>query len=359
MAENKEGQEKSEQPSGKRIDSARKKGQVASTKELTPIVVLFGGVGMITMWAPTIWRQLQQNSQYWFEGIGTSPVTPESVQDLVFTVTDQIFVPILIFAVVLAFLGVSVMLAQVGPLWVETALKPQVSKLNPVNGIKKIFSLRGIVELIKSILKVSIIAGIVYAAVNDDLEKITQLSTVSLGDSMSSIWDIALEIVLWVGLVMLVLALADFAYQRWQWLKDLKMTKQETKDESKDVEGDPQVRSRRMSIQRERARQRMMQAVPTADVVITNPTHVSVAIRYDSASMESPTVIAKGAGVLAENIKQIARHAGIPIVENRSLARGLYRLVKVGQEIPADLYRAAAEVLAYVYRLRGDREEAS
>ncbi|WP_447968362.1 flagellar biosynthesis protein FlhB [Nitrospira sp. M1] len=359
MAENKEGQEKSEQPSGKRLEDARRKGQVATTKELAPIVVLFGGAGMISLWAPTAWRQFQHNSQQWFEMIGTYQITPESIRIYVQMIVEQVFFPLLPFALIITTLGVMALLLQTGPLWVESALQPKISKLNPKNGFKKIVSLRGVVELTKSLLKVGLIASIVYAIVRPNLKAITQLQIVSLQDSFTTTWDIALQIIFWVGAVMLVLAIIDFIYQRWQTTEDLKMTKQETKDESKDVEGNPQVRSRRMSLQRERARQRMMQAVPQADVIITNPTHIAVALRYDADTMESPLVVAKGAGVLAENIKKIARHAGVPIIENRSLARGLYRIVKVGETIPGDLYRAAAEVLAYVYRLRQGNEQAS
>ena len=359
MAENKEGQEKSEQPSGKRLEEARRKGQVATTKELAPIFVLFGGAGLITLWAPTAWRHFQGTSEFWFENIGTFQLTPDSLHGYVYSIVEQIFLPILPFAMTMGALGVLAMLMQTGPMWIENGLQPKPSKLNPINGLKKIFSLRGVVDLLKSLLKLGLVGGIVYAIVSRNFKAVTQLQSVSVGDAFSTLWSIALQIVLWVGLVMLVLATADFIYQRWQTNEELKMTKQETKDESKDVEGDPQVRSRRMSLQRERARQRMMQAVPSADVVITNPTHVAVALRYDSASMESPTVVAKGAGVLAENIKKIARHAGVPIIENRSLARGIYRLVKVGQEIPGDLYRAAAEVLAYVYRLKQNHDQAS
>ena len=359
MAENKEGQEKSEQPSGKRLADARSKGQVASTKELAPIFVLFGGAGMITLWAPTAWKHFQTNSQKWFEGIGTFQLTQESLQIFVSSTVENTFLPLLPFALIVGGLGVLALLLQTGPLWVETALQPKISKLNPMNGLKKIFALRGVVELLKSLLKVGLIAAIVYAIVNPKMKELTQLQSRSLGDAFSTIWDVSQQIILWVGFMMLVLAIGDFLYQRWQMTEDLKMTKQEAKDESKDVEGDPQIRSRRLSLQRERARQRMMQAVPKADVVITNPTHIAVALRYDANTMESPEVVAKGAGVLAENIKKIARHAGVPIIENRSLARGLYRLVKVGQEIPGDLYRAAAEVLAYVYRLRQSQQEAS
>ncbi len=359
MAENKEGQEKSEQPTGKRLEDARKKGQVPSTKEFAPIAVMFGGAGMITLWMPTAWRQFQHSSEKLFEKIGTFQITPDSIQQYMLTIVESSFLPILPFALIMTALGVGAMMLQTGPLWIEDALQPKPSKLNPVSGLKKIFSTRGVVELMKSLFKVGLISSIVYTIVKGDLETIMQLSSMSFGDAFSTIWGIALKIILWIGAVMLAMATVDFLYQRWQTTEDLKMTKQETKDESKDVEGDPLIRSRRMSLQRERSRQRMMQDVPNADVVITNPTHVAVALKYDSGSMESPRVVAKGAGVIAEKIKQVARHAGVPIIENRSLARGIFKMVNVGQEIPGDLYRAAAEVLAYVYRLRQNHDQAS
>ena len=251
------------------------------------------------------------------------------------------------------------MLLQTGPLWVEGGIQFSFSKLNPVNGLKRVFSLRGVTDLVKALFKLGLVVTIVYVVVGNHMKDIVQLPLFGMGDVVSSVWSVAVQIVLWVGLVLLILAIGDFIYQRWQGRKDMRMTKQEVKDEARDIDGDPLIRSRRFSLQKERARERMMQAVPKADVVITNPTHVAVALRYDAGTMEAPGVVAKGAGLLAEKIKQIARHAGVPIIENRSLARGLFRMAKVGQEIPADLYRAAAEVLAYVYRLRKDHENAS
>ena len=359
MAENEEGQEKSEDPTGKRLERARRKGQVATTRELAPVMVLLGGVGMLTLWAPTAWRHFQHQSQSWFEQAGTLQMNPEAAYALVMNIAVNVFLPFLLFPIVMAGLGALSLLLQTGPMWVEDALQPKFSKLNPVNGLKRIFSLRGVVEALKSLLKIGIVCGIIYAVMRHDIQKVLHLSMVGFGDALSEIWKIASKVVLWIGGVLFLLAIADFLYQKWQNTRDLKMTKQETKDESKDVEGDPQIRSRRLSLQIERSRQRMMQAVPKADVVITNPTHVAVALKYEAGSMSAPSVVAKGAGVLAEKIKQIARHAGVPIIENRGLARGLYRIAKVGQEIPADLYRAAAEVLAYVYRLRQEREKAS
>lgn len=358
MAENKDGIEKSEQPSARRLEQARRKGQVAISKELAPLLVLFGGMGMITIYGPVAWHHLQEHSRYWLEQAGTLSLTPEHVHAMAMLITEQVFVPLIPFSLLLIGIGIAAVLMQTGPLWVEEALRLSWSKINPANGLKRVLSLRGVVELVKSLGKVAIVAVLVTLIIRIDLSTIVQLPGHRLGAAIAAIWESAGKIVVWAGLCLLALAVADVLYQRWQFLRDMRMTKQEVKEEARDVEGDPLVRSRRLSLQRERTRQRMIQGVKQADVVITNPTHVAVALRYDAATMEAPTVLAKGAGVIAQKIKEIARHAGVPIVENRSLAHGLYRTVKVGQAIPVDLYRAAAEVLAYVYRLKQEQERA-
>ncbi len=358
MAENKDGGEKSEQPTGKKLADARKKGQVPLTRELPPLFVLLGGVGAITLWAPQVLQQFSGHYRHWLEQAGTLQLDSTTMHELLMNVTNKAFVPLIPFGLIVALLALAALLMQTGPLWIEEGLKPKPSKMNPMNGIKRIFSWKGVVELIKSLAKVAMVAGILYGVFSASMPQLVQFPSMSLLESVGVTWDLVQEIVWSVGGILLILAIADFAYQRWQHNEDLKMTKQEVKDESKDAEGDPQIRSRRMSLQRERARQRMLQAVPKADVIITNPTHLAVALRYDTENMDAPVVVAKGAGFMAEKIKQIARSAGVPILENRSLARGLFKATKVGQEIPAALYQAAAELLAYVYRLRNPQDQA-
>ena len=358
MAENKDGGEKSEQPTGKKLADARKKGQVPLTRELPPLFVLLGGVGAITLWAPQVLQQFSGHYRHWLQQAGTLQLDPSTMHDLLVNVTNKAFVPLIPFGLIVALLALAALLMQTGPLWIEEGLKPKPSKMNPMNGIKRIFSWKGVVELIKSLAKVAMVAGILYAVFSASMPQLVQFPIMSLLESVGGTWDLVQQIVWSVGGILLILAIADFAYQRWQHNEDLKMTKQEVKDESKDAEGDPQIRSRRMSLQRERARQRMLQAVPKADVIITNPTHLAVALRYDTENMDAPVVVAKGAGFMAEKIKQIARQAGVPILENRSLARGLFKATKVGQEIPAALYQAAAELLAYVYRLQNPQDQA-
>jgi flagellar biosynthesis protein FlhB len=357
MAENKDGAEKSEQPSGKRLADARRKGQVPMTRELPSLFVLLGGVGLISLWAPQAFVQFHRHYRHWLGQAGTLQLDAQTTYTLLLDVTRQAFLPLIPFGLVVGGLAFAAIILQTGPLWVENALQPKPSKMKPSNWVKRIFSWKGVVELLKSLTKVMGVGGIVYLIISRDLPSILQLPLLGQHDAFSRAWGLVEKIVWSVGGAMLVLAILDFIYQRWQLTEDLKMTKQEVKDESKDVEGDPQIRSRRLSLRRERARQRMLQAVPKADVIITNPTHLAVALKYETGKMDAPVVVAKGAGFVAEKIKAVARHAGVPIIENRSLARGLFKGVKIGQEVPRALYQAAAEVLAYVYRLRHMHEQ--
>ena len=352
MAENKDGAEKSEQPTPKRLADARRKGQVPTTRELTSLTILLGGVGVISFWGPQAIVQFHRQYRHWFEQAGTLQLDTQSTYNLLLDITNQALVPLIPFGLIVGVLALAAIMIQTGPLWVEEALQPKPSKMNPMNGIKRLFSKKGIVELLKSLLKMAIVSGILFLVLSQGMSLVASFPILGIRGAVDGAWGLIQKFVWSVGGALLILAILDFLYQRWQHIEDLKMTKQEVKDESKDVEGDPQIRSRRLSLQRERSRQRMLQAVSKADVVITNPTHVAVALRYDTAKMDAPVVVAKGAGFMADKIKQIARHAAVPILENRSLARGLFKAVKVGQEIPSTLYQAAAEVLAYVYRLR-------
>ena len=357
MAENKDGGEKTEDPTGKKLADARRKGQVPLTRELPPLFVLLGGMGVLALWAPHMLQQFSGHYRQWLEQSGTLQIDTTTLYILLLDVTNQAFLPLLPFGLIVAGLALAAILMQTGPLWIEDGLQPKPSKMNPMNGLKRLFSWKGVVDLVKSLLKVAMVAGILYSVLSGALPNLVQFPIRGLVESIRMTWDLVQDMVWYVGGALLLLAIGDFMYQRWQHNEDLKMTKQEVKDESKDVEGDPQIRSRRLSLQRERSRQRMLQAVPKADVIITNPTHVAVALRYDTANMDAPVVVAKGAGFMAQKIKDIARHAGVPILENRSLARGLFKGTKVGQEIPAALYQAAAEVLAYVYRLRNTQDQ--
>ncbi len=231
------------------------------------------------------------------------------------------------------------------------ALKP--NKLNPISGMKRFVSLKSMVELGKSIIKVLFIAGIAYLLVKSEIQEFPMLIHREVGQILVFIARVSLKVCFFVCVALIVLAIVDYIYQRWQYEQDLKMTKQEVKDEQKQTYGDPKVKARIRGVQMEMARRRMMEAVPEADVIITNPTRLAIALKFDAREMIAPQVLAKGAGHIAGRIREIAREHQIPVVEEKPLAQALYKMVEIGDYIPAELYRAVAEVLAYVYRLKG------
>jgi len=258
--------------------------------------------------------------------------------------------PVLLTAMVA---GVVANLAQVGFLLTGDPLKPDFRRIDPFEGMKRLASLRGAQQLVQSIFKVTVVAYVVYRTILGQFEQIAVLPYLSAGGMVATVEGIGFRIFVNAGIALLILAGADYAFKRWQWERDKRMSRQEGKEEHKRHEGDPLVRQRIRQKQREMAMRRMMAEVPEADVVITNPDHVAVALRYRDTEMRAPRVVAKGRRLIAQRIKELARQHGIPIVTNRPLARSLYSLVPLGGEIPEELYRAVAEVLAYVYRLRG------
>jgi flagellar biosynthesis protein FlhB len=251
--------------------------------------------------------------------------------------------------------GVVANLLQVGFLVTGETLKPDFQRINPLQGMKRIASIRGVQQLIQSIVKVAAVAYVVYRTLQGEMPQLAVLPYLAAGGMVAVVESIGFRIFINAGIALLVLAGADYAFKRWQWERDKRMSKQETKEEFKRHEGAPLVRQRIRQRQRELATKRMMEEVPKADVVITNPTHYAVALRYEDHAMRAPTVVAKGQRLIAQRIKELARKHGIPIVANPPLARSLFDLVVVGREVPEELYRAVAEVLAYVYRLRGFR----
>jgi len=243
---------------------------------------------------------------------------------------------------------------QVGFILSGESITPKLSKIDPIKGFGRLFSKQAFMEFIKSLLKLTIVGGIAYLTIKSEMTNFALLSDMELNSIFVYILKIFFKIFIRCSLAMIILVVIDYAFQRWEFENRIKMTKQEVKDEFKKSEGDPLIKSRIKSIQMEMARKRMMQDVPEADVVITNPTHFAVALKYDSSTMNAPKVIAKGTRKIAEKIKDVASKHGIPILENKELARNLYSLVEVGQEIPPALYQTIAELLAYVYRLKSN-----
>ena len=290
-----------------------------------------------------------------FQESGRTVLSLESVEGLAWTWVMKIAVIVLPIFLTIVVAGLLGNYLQVGFLFSAESLKPSFEKINPLQGFKRIFSLKGAVELVKNLLKLAVVGAVVYFTLVSEIEGLLPLMDQSVWGILVYIGKIMFKIVLTTSWVLVVMAILDYMYQRWEYERGLRMSKQEVKDEFKQTEGDPTVRARIRRMQRERARRRMMAAVPRADVVITNPTHIAVALEYDGDRMLAPRVVAKGAGFIAENIKDIAKQHGVPVVENKPVAQVLYKMVEVEEAIPENLYRAVAEVLAYVYSLKEKR----
>ncbi|MCP4579116.1 MAG: flagellar biosynthesis protein FlhB [Deltaproteobacteria bacterium] len=347
-------QEKTEKPTAKKLAKSREKGQVPKSPEVSSAFIILCATTVLLAAGPWMFSSLMELMQGVFQNLGTLNLQGDSVR----TFLGEIFVrfliimaPIMISVVVV---GIAANVVQVGFLFTMEPLTPKLSKFNPITGMKKFVSLRSLTELIKSVLKILYIGTIAWLVLRGELDSLPSLIHMSVGQIMGFIGVTCLKVMFYVALAMMVLAVIDFTYQRWQHNKDLMMTKQEIKDEQKQSEGDPKVKSRIRQVQREMAARRMMTAIPDADVVITNPTHLAIAIKYDSKEMFAPQIVAKGAGLVAERIKAIAGENDVPVVENKPLAQALFKNTEVDDFVPAELFRAVAEVLAYVYRLKGN-----
>ena len=353
------GGEKTEEPTEKKLDDARKEGQVAKSKDISSSLTLMGLFVLLKVWLGTLSEQMLELFAMVYVRIPEicKPVGGRLlVKDMATLITGClirliiIIAPFLILGFVIAFVAD---LIQVR--WKPTGktLKPKFDKLNPVQGFKRMFNIQSLVELLKSILKIAAIIIILYNELKDKWKLLFVLYDMPLMNSVILAGDLLISVGLKISGVFLVIAFADFLFQKWKFHKDMMMTKQEVKDEYKSQEGDPQVKSQIKARMRQASQRRMMENLPKADVVITNPTHYAVAIVYDKEMGDAPIVLAKGADYLAQKIKEIARENNIEIVENKPLARSLYANVEINEQIPPELYMAVAEVLAAVYKAQG------
>lgn len=346
-------QEKTERATPKKRQDSRKKGQVAKSTEVSGAAVLLGNFMCLLIFGGFFKDRLL--------ALFTDPLLNRMnfsfTQDNVLQFFAQIAVQILILVspvfIVAIVIGLLANYLQVGFLLTGDPLKMKLSKLNPISGFKNIFSMRSVVEFLKSILKLTIIGFLVYTSIIGKKEEILQLSHLSVDQIFLFAADVTLGLGLKIAAVLMVLAGFDYMYQRYSHEKSLRMSKQDIKDEFKKMEGDPLIKGKIRERQRRMAMQRMMQEVPKADVIITNPTHFAVALKYDAKEMEAPEIIAKGQDYVALKIREIAKENGIVTMENKPLARALYERAEIGDSIPADLFQAVAEVLAYVYKLKG------
>jgi len=353
-----EGGEKTEPATQKKLEDARKEGKVAKSKDLTQafeLVVLFlllkvfiGYVGerMINLFDSTLGRIAE------FYKVNQMGVSVQAVSTLITNAVLELLLivwPFFVFGFVITLL---VTLYQVGWKVSTKPMEPKLSKFNPINGFKRIISKDSLFELLKSVVKVIVIIYIAYTSIADEANNLFVLYEISLGQAVALTGEIIMDVGLKISIIYVVVGLADYIYQRFKFSNEMKMTKQEVKDEYKNTEGDPQIKGRIRQKMREVSQRRMMQDVPKADVVITNPTHFAVAIKYDAEVSRAPVVVAKGEDFLAQKIKEVAKENHVEIVENKPLARMLYHNVDIGSEIPPELYQAVAEVLAMVYHMK-------
>lgn len=350
--ESQSGGEKTEAPSSKRRDDFRKKGQVAQSKEvqtaaLFTIVLLFW-----LMYLPTFWKGFTTLIFSIWQSSGEFEVTAASTMSLAVYLVQKIgllLAPLFLLVLIIGFFS---SFFQFGWLITAKPLFPDFAKLNPITGAARFFSKKSLIEVVKSILKVLLIGWVAFSTVFDNFAEALVLADTSVGMTLSYLAKISALVMAKICAILILIAFLDFIFVRWELEEKMKMTKQEVKEEYKESEGDPHIKAQIRSIQQEMARKRMMAEVPKADVVVTNPTHLSVAIRYDSKKMDSPIVVAKGADHLAMKIREIARQHDIPLVENPPVARLLHKL-DLGERIPEDLFKAVAEILAHVYSLKG------
>lgn len=345
--------EKTEEATPRRRQEARKKGQVAKSVEINSAFVLIGGLLVLQLFGPGIYEQLLQLVRETLATLPRADLTMADTRQLGFTLGIS-FLKIMspVFAAALM-IGVVSNVAQMGFVFSFDQVKPKFSRMNPLQGFKRLLSKRSLVEVLKGVLKITVVSVLVYMVFQDKAALLLDLTRMGVLPAFGVMAGIGLELAFKAAAIIFVMAAGDFVFQRREFIKNLRMTRHEVKEEWKQAEGSPQLKARIRQVQRQMAASRMMHSVPQASVVITNPTHLAVALQYDSKTMRSPKVTAKGERLMAERIKEVAREHGVPIVENKPLAQALYKAVDIGMDIPGHLYQAVAEVLAYIYGLRG------
>ncbi|WP_425060872.1 Flagellar biosynthetic protein FlhB [Sporomusa carbonis] len=343
--------EKTEEATPKRKEEAKKKGQVAKSTEISAVFVILAAFYTLKLLGANLYLELAGYMTEIFSTLTTTDFTINSVQILFLNLSLVLLKTVLPVLLVILVTSLAINYMQVGFIFSTETLMPNFNKIDPLSGFQRLFSKRSLVELLKALFKVTIIGYFIYRFAIIETDAIPKFISMELIDSLKLAGSLIIDLAFQILSVMLVLAAFDYFYQWWEHNQSLKMSKQEVKEEFKQTEGNPQIKGKIKEKQRAIAMRRMMQEIPKADVVVTNPTHLAIALKYDK-TMSAPVVLAKGQDFLAERIKQVARENRVAVVENKPLARALYPVVQIGDAIPPELYQAVAEVLAYVYRLK-------
>ncbi len=348
------GGEKTEQATSHKLEKARGKGQVPKSKEVTTVFVLLASFATLILMAPSMWERLMGMFYYYVWRIAEFDLTTPDLWPWFYTTMREVFILILPVSVVIMIVGVACNIYQTGGFIINSeAVNFKINRLNFINGLGQLLKPRKIMDALKATLQISAIFYLTYQVISDNLEDFVLMSEMEPIAIGLLALEIALELAFKILLLLIILSVFDFAFQKYVFMQDMRMTKQEIKDEHKQLDGDPKVKQRIRQIQAEQFKKRMLGNVPKADVIITNPTHLAIALVYNAELAAAPLILAKGADLLAMRIRDIAKENKIPLVENKPLAQALYKNVEVGETIPLEFYKAVAEVLSYVYRLKG------
>ncbi len=356
MAEQQDDSQKTEEPTEKRLEEARKKGQIYNSREINSFMILFTFALLMGWAANGVFTNLQRDMAQFLHRPDAIPTDigglGNVLQATIVNIAANMSVPMLAFVVAALAAG----FIQKPLIFSWETIRPKWEKVSPMKGVKRLFSLRSVIEFIKGILKITIVGVVAFLSIWPSRGELMRLPNTDADALLLFIQSTAVNMLIGVLVVLFLIAMLDYIYQRYEYIKNLRMSKQEIKDEYKQQEGDPIVKQRLRAIRMERARKRMMAEVPTSDVVITNPTHYSIALKYEQGKMSAPQIVAKGKDKVAFRIREIAKEHDVPIVENPPLARALYD-VPLEEEIPIEHYEAVAKVISYVYQLKGKKME--
>lgn len=345
--------QKTEDPTPKKLEEARKRGQIALSREVNNWVMIFAATVIIMAVSNSVFSELKQLMSVYIEQAHDLPGAPGGIGIVLGTAVKKVFMIMMLPLVLLllaAFLGPFL---QVGPLFAPEVIQPDIKKISLINGFSRLFSLRSIFEFVKGILKLAIVGCVAFIIIYPYFDKFEHMIDMPLVMVMEELKDMVVRMLMGILIVLAIIAGSDIVYQRYEYNKKMRMSRQEIRDEYKQSEGDPHIKARLRQLRVERARKRMMQAVPEADVVITNPTHYSIALKYDINESPAPIVVAKGIDEVALRIREIAKEHDIILYEDRPLARALYDVVEIDEMIPIEHFKAVAEVISYVFKLKG------
>ncbi|MDB5406531.1 MAG: flagellar biosynthesis protein FlhB [Rhodospirillales bacterium] len=347
---------KTEDASSHKLDEARLRGQVAQSREVTNLFAMSGGAGALLIFGPHISTAMQQSMQMFFQRAGTMRIDGTAVAVMLSTMNDIAMALLPAFALMIA-AGLAGTVLQSGIIFATDKLVPKLEHISIGAGIKRLFSVRALVEFLKGLLKMTAVGSVAFTLLMPEIDRLPMLTSFGAAAMAHEIMMLAIRLVGGVLAALALIAVADYAYQKISFMNSMRMSKQEVKEEYKQQEGDPFMKGKLRQIRTERARRRMMSAVPNASVIVTNPTHFAVALQYEMNSAGAPRLVAKGADLVAARIREVARAHDIPIVENPPVARALYATVEIDQEVPPEHYKAVAEIISYVFRLKGKSKQ--